>query len=259
MNDPHSLPPSPGRGKAEGLIKILAPAVFWLGLWQLAAMAVGKPLILPSPAAVAVTLWELAGTPVFWGHTLATLFRIVSGTALGVLAGTILAAATHASRFCDALLSPAVRVLRATPVVSFIILIILWAGSDKVPVIICAMMVTPVVWENLRAGLASPSRELLEMARAYKMGAGRKIAYIYAPAALPYLRSGVLSSVGLAWKSGVAAEVLCIPRRAMGTQIYWSKLYLEIPALFAWTVVVAALSMLVERVARRALGRGGGK
>ncbi len=240
-------------------VKIAAPVIFWLGLWQLASCVLGKPLLLPSPVEVLKTLTALAGTARFWRFTGATLLRILSGTLLGVMSGTLLAALTHFSPAADVLVSPALRVLRATPVVSFIILIILWTGADLVPVVICALMVAPVVWENLRAGLASPDPALLEMAAAYGMGPGRKLSYIYIPAALPYLRSGVLSSMGLAWKSGVAAEVLCIPREAVGTQIYWSKLYLEIPALFAWTVVVAALSMVLELLARRALMRGGGK
>ena len=219
------MTPSTGRPtekRKNKLLKLLAPAVFWLGLWQLAAMAVGQSL-------------------------------------LGVAAGAALAVLTHVSRLADILLSPAVRVLRAAPVVSFIVLIILWAGADKVPVIICAMMAAPVVWENLRTGLASPSPELLEMAAAYRMGPLRRARYIYLPAALPYLRRGGLSSIGLAWKSGAAAEVLCTPRRALGSQIYWSKLYLEIPSLFAWTAVVVALSLAVEALVRRALERGGGK
>ena len=256
------MTPSTGRPtekRKNKLLKILAPAVFWLGLWQLAAMAVGQSLLLPSPLQVGARLWELAGTALLWQSALATLFRIVAGTLLGVAAGAALAVLTHVSRLADILLSPAVRVLRAAPVVSFIVLIILWAGADKVPVIICAMMAAPVVWENLRTGLASPSPELLEMAAAYRMGPLRRARYIYLPAALPYLRSGVLSSIGLAWKSGAAAEVLCTPRRALGSQIYWSKLYLEIPSLFAWTAVVVALSLAVEALVRRALERGGGK
>ncbi len=240
-------------------MKTVAPAFFWLGLWQFSAVLVGKSLILPSPLLVAQTLWELAGTGQFWLSALWTLGRIAAGTALGVALGAALAAVTHVWTPADILLSPAVRVVRATPVVSFILLVYLWAGSGRVPTLICAMMVTPVVWENLRAGLASPAPELLEMARAYRMGRARKIRYIYLPAALPYLRSGVLSSIGLAWKSGVAAEVLCIPRRALGTQIYWSKLYMEVPSLFAWTAVVVALSGAVEGLARRALRKGDGE
>ena len=67
--------------------------------------------------------------------------------------------------------------------------------------------------------------------------------------------AAVTTAMGLAWKSGVAAEVLCIPRPAIGTQIYNSKLYLDIPDLFAWTVAVVALSLLLEGLLRALLER----
>ena len=237
------------------LIRLLAPVIFWLGLWQLVSMWLGKPLLLPSPAEVARTLCSLAVTGAFWLSTGATLLRIVSGTLLGVLAGVLLALLTHFSAPLDALLSPAVRVLRATPVVSFIILIILWTGSNYVPVVICAMMVTPVVWENLRAGLSSADPELLELSRAYSMTPSPRLRYIYAPATLPYLRSGVLRSLGLAWKSGIAAEVLCPPVHAVGSKLQAAKVALETADLFAWTLVVAALSLLLEKGLRFLLER----
>lgn len=247
--------------RLKKLIRLLAPALFWLGLWVFAARLVGQPLLLPGPKLVLSTLWDLMGTAAFWRHAAATLWRVVSGALWGILAGVVLGAATHTSRALDVLLSPAIRVIRAAPVVSFILLILLWAGSDKVPVIISAMMVMPVVWENLRAGLASPGRELLEMARSYDMGLPRRARFIYLPAALPYLKSGILSSLGLAWKSGVAAEVLCTPRRAMGTQIFYAKLYLETPALFSWTLTVVVLSLIIEGLIRFALRKktGGGE
>ncbi len=244
----------------KNLIRLLAPAVFWLGLWLVAAALIDQPLFLPGPGLVFSTLWELLGTGRFWEHVLWTLLRVVSGALLGVLAGVSAGALTAFLPPADTLLSPALRVVRAVPVASFIVLLLLWVGSDWVPVAVSAMMVTPVVWENVRAGLASPGRDLLEMARAYGMGRFRKLRVVYLPAALPYLRSGVLSSLGLAWKSGVAAEVLCTPRRAVGTQVYYAKLYLETPSLFAWTVTVVALSLLLEWAVRRALRKkeGGG-
>ena len=67
--------------------------------------------------------------------------------------------------------------------------------------------------------------------------------------------AAVTTAMGLAWKSGVAAEVLCIPRPAIGTQIYNSKLYLDIPDLFAWTVAVVLLSLALEWLLRRLLER----
>lgn len=76
---------------------------------------------------------------------------------------------------------------------------------------------------------------------------------------MPYFRSALLSGIGLGWKAGVAAEVLCLPRPGMGTEIYNSKLYLEIPDLFAWTVAVVALSLIMEWLLARLLGGKEGK
>ena len=96
----------------------------------------------------------------------------------------------------------------------------------------------------------STDGQLLELARAYRFSRGRTVRLIYLPSLRPYFLSALTTSMGLAWKSGVAAEVLCWPRPGIGTQIYNSKLYLEIPELFAWTAVVVALSLLLERLLR---------
>ena len=65
-----------------------------------------------------------------------------------------------------------------------------------------------------------------------------------------------MSAMGLAWKSGIAAEVLSQPKIAMGSNLYYSKLYLETPDLFAWTAVVVILSMCIERLIKYLLFRG---
>ncbi|MBO5898784.1 MAG: hypothetical protein J6R04_07220, partial [Clostridia bacterium] len=75
---------------------------------------------------------------------------------------------------------------------------------------------------------------------------------IYLPAVLPYFLSACESSIGLAWKAGVAAEVLALPALSIGKQLYESKLYLETTDLFAWTLVVIVLSLLLEWLTRRA-------
>jgi len=46
----------------------------------------------------------------------------------------------------------------------------------------------------------------------------------------------------------VAAEVLTVPKQAIGKQLFESKLYLETVDLFAWTVVVILLSLGIEKL-----------
>lgn len=240
----------------------LLPPAFWLGVWQLCAWLVdqkvkgrGNELLLPYPATVWHTLTQLWVTADFWETVAASLGRILLGLALGVALGAVLAALTCTWRWCDLLLSPAVRVIRATPVASFILLVLLWTGRDFVPVVIAALMVLPVVWGNLSRGIRETDPQLLELARAYRFSRWKQVRLIYLPSLRPYFSSALTTSMGLAWKSGAAAEVLALPKWGMGSEIYRAKLAIEIPRLFAWTVVVVALSLLLEKLLRLALTR----
>ena len=241
------------RPERTGAWRWLLPAVFWLAVWWLLALIVGKELLIPSPPLVVRTLLELVVTGAFWRYTALTLLRITLGLLLGIVLGILTALLTNRLSLLHALLAPAVRVVRATPVASFIILVLLWVANGRVPVVISALVVLPVIWESTAAGLRSVDRDLLEFARAYRLTRWDTWRRIVIPSMQPQLAAAVCTAIGLAWKSGVAAEVLCLPKAAVGTQVYFSKLYLDTPALFAWTLIVVALSLTVERIARRLL------
>ncbi|MGI5935628.1 MAG: ABC transporter permease [Oscillospiraceae bacterium] len=241
--------------KRNKLARTLGPIVFWLVVWQCAAMMVDRELILPSPLSTLRTLFELAQERQFWISAGFSLLRIFCGFASGVVLGAGLAVLTAISRAADALISPVIRVVRATPVASFIILVLLWISRVMVPAFISMLMVIPIVWEALSTAIGETDGELLEMARAYDFGRLKTVKLVYIPSVLPSFTSACLTAQGLAWKSGVAAEVLCLPRSAVGTELYYSKVYLETPVLFAWTAVVVVLSFLLEKLCRLAIRR----
>ena len=249
---------------AKNFINALIPPAFWLGVWQLAAMIVdrrmdgkGNELLLPYPTTVLTALGGLIGESSFLLTVFSSLGRILLGLVLGTAAGCLLAVLTCSSRWADQLLSPAIRVVRAAPVASFILLVVLWTGKNFVPVVIAALMVIPMVWGNLSRGIRETDPLLLELAQAYRFSMWKTIRLIYLPCLRPYFTAAITTATGLAWKSGVAAEVLCLPTSAMGTQIFNTKYYVEIPQLFAWTAVVVTLSLLLEKLLRTLLGRKG--
>ncbi len=247
------------RDRIPKLLRVLLPPVFWLAVWQLAAMAVDLELLLPTPLAVARSLVRLAGTGDFWLSALFTLLRVFLGLLAGTALGVLLAFLTHFSRWADLLLSPAVRVVRATPVVSFILLVYLWVTRANIPGVIAALMVLPVIWGSVTTGLAGVDGQLLELARVYRFSRGKTLRLIYLPSLQPQFIGGFLTAFGLAWKAGVAAEVICPPRLAIGSRIQQARLSLETPELFAWTLVIIALSLGLEFLLRRALrGKGAG-
>ena len=244
--------------KMKAGFRIAVSAVFWIGIWALAAARIGKDLVLPGPVSVLRSLSGLAVTADFWLLTLLTLLRILAGYLIGLVSGILLAALTCVSELADALITPLMRVIRATPVASFIILALLWMGKSPVPLLMAALMTAPVFFGNIREAYGATDPALIEMGRHYKIGRGRMLSAIYIPSAMPAFRAAALTSVGLAWKAGIAAEVLSQPSRAIGTRLYYSKIYLETPDLFAWTAVVICLSFILEKVMQRLIrGKSG--
>lgn len=247
------------RNRLRRALKIVLPLAFWLVVWHFLASLVGLELLLPTPFSVAKSLAVLAATKEFWLSALFTLLRIFAGLLGGTLLGCLLAFLTHFCRWADLLFSPAIRVLRATPVVSFILLVYLWVTRSNIPGLIAGLMVLPVVWGSLTAGLNAVDSQLLELSSTYRFSRWKTLRLIYLPSLRPHFVSGLLNAFGLAWKSGVAAEVICPPKYAIGTQLKQARDALEAPELFAWTLVIIALSLILEAVLRRFLKERGVK
>lgn len=237
-------------------VKTLLAALFWLALWQLLSVAVGSALLLPAPLAVVRRLFELMGTAEFWRTVLLSLLRISAGIASALILGVITAVLTSRFALLDTLLSPVISVIKTTPVASFVILVLIWLRRDFVPVLISALMVFPVVWSNVSAGIKNTDRSFLELARVYNFPFTKTARSIYFPSVLPYFRSACSSALGFGWKAGIAAEVLTVPGISIGRMIYESKLYLQTTDLFAWTLCVILLSFLLEKLVMRLISGG---
>ncbi len=230
------------------ILKYSLITLIWIGIWQLIAMAVGQELLFPTPWAVLVRLGELMLTADFYKTVGYSLLRILIGMMIGTLIGTFGGMLTAFSCLARDFFAPLLAVVKSTPVASFIILLVLWISRDVTPLIIALMMVTPVVWTNVETGILNTDKALLEMSKVYKMCRAAKIRHIYLPSIAPYFIASLKASLGMAWKAGIAAEVLLVPLISIGKMISDSKILLETVDLFAWTVVVVVLSVIIEKL-----------
>ena len=221
---------------------------FWLAVWEIASLLIGEELFLPSPISVLEALASSVIDLSFWSAVLFTLERIILGFVISLSSAVILAFLSYRWRILGILLEPVVKVVRATPVASIVILILVWVRSRNLSVVISFMMVFPVVYQNVLKGLCNTDRNLIEMADAYRIRTLKRIRYIYLPYLVPYLESAISISLGLAWKSGIAAEVIGLPDGSIGERVYEAKIYLSMPDLFASTVTVIILAFVFERV-----------
>lgn len=222
--------------------------LFWLMLWQLLALSVHNKILLVGPADTLRTLALLVLTLPFWRAVCFSFLRILAGFFLAFFAGLLTGFLALKSPLFADLLQPAIQFMKCIPVASFIILALIWAGSKNLSVFIAFLVVYPIIHINTLAGLSSADRELLDMARVFHVPLHRRIFFIYRHCLCPYLLSACQTALGMAFKSGIAAEVIGVPSGSIGEGLYQAKIYLSTADLFSWTLTIIVISAAFERL-----------
>ena len=243
------------RTKQKRRLGLLAAAGFWLGVWQLAALAVGQPVLLPTPAQALEELVRLLPTPALWQRAAFSTGRILLGFGLGAVCSTVLAAAAWRWGAVELLLAPVMQLVKATPVASFIILALVWVSGRSLSVLISFLMVVPVLYGAVRTGLGSVDRQLVEMGQVFRLSRWRRLRAIWLPGVLPAFRQGCSVALGICWKSGIAAEIIGLPDGSLGDALYRAKITLSTGEMFAWTAVILLLRAGFEKLLLAGLDR----
>ena len=236
------------QNKGKIYVKKFIILLFWLGVWQILAMGVDNVLLVVTPLQALRALLIQAGQAEFWRSAFGSMWRIGLGFLLGAVLALFLAAVSYRYKITEEVLRPFMVFCKAVPVAVFAVLILIWWGSSMLAVAICFLVVFPNIYLNTLEGLKSADRGLLEMAEVFRLPYGTRFFYIYRPALKPFLLSAFQLSLGMCWKSGVAAEVIGTPDHSIGGALYLAKIYLDTADLFAWTVVIVVLSVLFEKI-----------
>lgn len=226
-----------------------------LAVWQIAAMILDQRAVLASPVQVMgrlFTIWRESG---FAASIAFTFIRIAGGFITAFLVGITLAILSGRAHWLEILLSPVMVTIKSVPVASFIIIALLWLSSRSLSVFISFLMVLPVIYNNVLGGIKNIDKKLIEMADIYNVSFDKRFRYIWIPAIKPFLMSAMTTALGLAWKAGIAAEVIGIPDGSIGEQLYFAKAYLNTTDLFAWTVIIVLISVAFEKAVLWAVRR----
>lgn len=222
--------------------------VIWLIIWQAASMSIQNDIIFVGPIQVLEALMEAVLQEDFWITVLSSFGKISLGFLSAFLSAVLVGGAASRFSFLREFLSPFMALLKSVPVASFVILALIWMGSERLSIFIAFMVVFPMIYESTLTGVEQTDPALLEMARVFKVPAWKKILYIYRPGVKPYLIGSCRTALAMSWKSGVAAEVIGIPDASIGEKLYMAKIYLNTAELFAWTLVIILVSAVFERL-----------
>lgn len=226
--------------------KLLA-VIFALCLWQLAAMTIDSKILLVSPVEVAVRLTTIWQTEGFWTSIWFSFYHIAGGFFLALFLGIVLAALAGRFRRIETLLWPFLVTIKTVPVASFVVICLIWLSAEKLSVFISFLIVLPVVYGNVLEGIKNEDKLMLEVGTVFRMPLLRRLLYIHLPQLKPFIMSACATALGMAWKAGVAAEIIGTPDGSIGKQLFYSKIYLDTDDLLCWTVIIVIVSVLFEK------------
>ena len=223
---------------------------FWVLFWHFAATLANRELILkiPLPLEVIKVFFEDCMTAPFWKTVLSSVLHILLGFISGVLLGMLFGFLSERYFVFRAFTSPVHRIVKTVPVAALIIVAWLWIPSAVLPSFISFLMVLPIVWSHTSAGVAAIDAKLIEMAKVNAMSRRDILFKIKLPLVSPHVRTGCVTALGIARKSGVAAEVIASPTGSLGAVLNGAKTSINYPQVFAITLTVVILSALLEMI-----------
>lgn len=235
--------------------KIILPIVFWLLVWQTLALIIGKETLLPGVPKTFLALLDILTSKNFFKVVLFTFLRILGGLALGISVGIVLAFLSHKFVIINDILTPFITVIKSTPVATFVIILWILLSADALVIFVAFLMVMPIIWQNLMDGYNSIDKDLSEVCDVFEFSFIKRMKVLIFPALMRYLIPGIITASGLAWKAAIAAEIIAYTKNSIGQEINDAKYFYETPTVFAWTVIVIALSICLEKLTKYLFGR----
>ncbi len=226
-------------------------------VWQAAAWLIGEELLLASPIAVLLRLFTIWREADFLASLLFSFSRIVLGFLAALLVGTALAALSARFGAVEILLYPYMTAVKTVPVAALIVIAFVWFSSSTLSSFICFLIVLPTVYASTLSALRNVDREMLEAAKVFRFSFAARLYAVLLPSVKPHFLSVSALAAGLAFKSGIAAEIIAVPANAsIGEMMYYAKLYLQTTDLYVWTLLVVLLSIAFEKAFTHLLSLG---
>jgi NitT/TauT family transport system permease protein len=221
-------------------------------IWKLISLWTGSELLIPSPEKTLLTVVDVVSRDNFWPSLLTTIGRGILGFAISLALALILGIPAGMNSTFRLFINPILVTFRSTPVISLILLAIIWLGNELVPVFIAVLTMFPIICTNIIDGIRNVDKDLIEMGATYRVSKRRIIREIYLPSISPFLTSGISNALGFGWRAIIIGEVLAQPGFGVGTQMQNAQIFLQVSELIAWTLIAILVSSLFEYIVRLA-------
>ena len=227
------------------LFSILGVALVF-ALWFLLYFIVANAYVIPSPIEVIKASFSNLLSLSFYGHLSATLLRVIFALAISFVLGILFAVLSHLFASVEHTLLPIVSIVRSLPVLAILLIILICVSRVVAPTIVCVLSLFPIVYSQTLSYLNSVSLEKREMLTLYNVPLKTQIFSVYLKGYFPFFIKEATSLFSFSLKLVVSAEILASVFKSIGGDIFQASIYANVTQMFALTLLVCALGIIVE-------------
>ncbi len=206
----------------------------------------GDALVFPGVDEILRAFARLIAAPRTYTLIWTTLKHLIASMAVSTVIGVGLGTAQGMLPFLRRITQPTMILLRSMPMVILIVIIMVVADYDRVPVIASSIVLIPMIAEAACEGCQSIDRELIDV---YRMNSGfnwRVMGNVYLPLMAGYLRQAYVSAAGMGVKLAVSTEYLVQTRDSLGKAVHTSGYFNEYQDIYAYALVMILLVLLIS-------------
>ena len=224
-----------------------------LGIWQITAVLIAQPLIVPKLEAIASATVAILADEKFFSTVAATLLRIAATIGIDTLIAFILGIAAGISYRIEAALSPFETAMRAVPTMGVLLLSLIWFNSEITPIFVASLIALPLLYRGVVNGVKNIDDRLIQMSAGFRVPFLRRLKQLYIPSIRPFTLTAYSAALGLLVKVMVTAEALSQPRKGIGTEFQIARAQLDTATIFGWAIIVIIFAGLIEQGTKKIL------
>ena len=215
-------------------------------VWFVISFSLQNEVLLPMPQDVVFQMISDLQNPVFYSSVGITLYRMLKGLVFAFALGIAFGLGCGLSKWFDAFFYPLEVILKTVPNISYIILSLIWLGSEASVTVVSFLVLFPVVFGNVKQGILAIDTGYIDVIKVYPTSFSYKIRKVYLPLISPYLKAALQTSLGLGFKVSVMAEILGRVQSGIGFRLDFCRVNLDYTGVFAWTIWIVLLVVVLD-------------
>ena len=236
--------------KNKKLIYLILGIIIFISLWYFTALKINSEIVFPNISNILKKIIEIISEKSFYKDLLSSLFRVLITFVLSFLSALIIGISAGIFMPIRYTLIPIINFIRTIPTIPLILVAIIWFDNNTVPIFVSMLVIFPIMYDSIINGIINVDKKLIEMSASYNVSLKTQIINLYIPYIKPYIFTGISQSMGITWKSILAAEILALPALGIGTKLYESHLYLDSVSLFAYCLIAIIFNGIFEIIIR---------